>query len=904
MPLAPGTRIGSYEITSAIGAGGMGEVFRARDLKLGRDVALKVLPDSVAHDPERRARFEREARALAALNHPNIAQIYEMTPGVVSIVMELVEGPSLDELIRASGRLPLDQAVSIARGMADALDAAHGRGIIHRDLKPANVKLTPAGVVKVLDFGLAKALESDRAGASDGLAPADMANSPTLSRPFGNIQVEHGTQVGMILGTAAYMAPEQARGKAVDQRADVWAFGAVLFEMLTGQRAFAGAEVTDVLAAILKTDPDWSQLPADIPPSIRRLLRRCLEKNPGRRLSAMADARLELDEADSAPPLAAPASGSRPSWVAMIGAAAAAAIVAAAAVAMLRPEPRSPAAGVTRTSIVPPPGAELYPDSTEVAMSPDGTMVAFIVGNFVDRQAVQLWVRRIDSLTATRLDAGDGAALPFWKPDGTRIGFFAGLKLKTVAVTGGHAEDVADAPFGRGGAWNQSDVIVFAGDSSGTLSRVSANGGEVTRITTIDPARKESGHRFPVFLPDGDHYLYAALPGHDGKFNIFAGALSDPKRVSLVGTAGTAPVYADPGWLLYGRQGVLVAQPFDPKALKTTGEPVPLADEPSTILDPSTSYTAGHVVSVSSTGTLVYYSGPVTKTRAVWLDSRGQTTGTLPVKLGFYSTVRLSPDGTQAVFVRSISPTESTLWLVDVARASASLLSSGGGRNEAPVWSPDGTQVLFSSDRGGLQDFFVKNLADASPERLFYQSDVPFKTPTDWSPDGSILFHQLLPGLAYDVYSLPATGGTAPVPAASGSRRELRGLVSPNGQWLGYLGEDTGRFELYVQSFPRAARKIQVSSNGAATWWWTPGSRQLLYTTTDMRELWRVDLDPTAAGLRIGAPVRLGSLPPGVALSAIDATPDRQRFLALVPDQIGVSSLTVVQHWQAAVGKR
>jgi Tol biopolymer transport system component len=709
------------------------------------------------------------------------------------------------------------------------------------------------------------------------------------------------------------MAPEQARGKAVDQRADIWAFGAVLFEMVTGQRAFAGTEVTDVLAAILKTDPDWSLLPADVPPSIRRLLRRCLEKDPARRLSAIADARLELDEVDTPPaaPVPAPHAGPRRSWAALILTAALAAIATAVALTSLRSAPRTTSApDVARMSMLPPPGSELYPDSANVAISPDGTMVAFVVGGFGEREGLQLWVRRLDSLTATRLEGGDGAILPFWKPDGTRIGFFSGLKLKTIAVTGGRAQDLADATPGRGGTWNQNDVILFAGDSSGTLSRVSASGGEVTRITTLDPARKEGGHRFPVFLPDGDHFLYAALPGRDGKFNIFAGALSDPKLVSLVVTAPSAPVYApstssgQSGWLLFGRQGVLVAQAFDPKTLKTTGQPVPLVDEPSVLFDPSRSYTAGRITSVSSTGALAYYSGPIMKTHPVWLDSTGQTTGTLPVKPGYYSTVRVSPDATQAVFVQSTSPTESTMWLIDLQRASASLLASGGGRNDTPVWSADGTRVLFASDREGPQNFYVKNLVDGTPERPIYQSDVLFKNPTDWLRDGSVLFNQILPGAGYDIYSLPATGNQVPVLAVGGRLRELGGRLSPNGQWLGFVAEDTGGLELYLQAFGRPGRRIQVSSNGATMGWWTPDSRRIVYATSDMRELWRVDVEPAGSDLRIGAPVRMGTLPAGLVAGAIDATPDRQRFLALVPEQIGAPSLTVVQHFERAIEKR
>ncbi|MDQ1423964.1 MAG: eukaryotic-like serine/threonine-protein kinase, partial [Acidimicrobiaceae bacterium] len=467
MPLAPGTRIGSYEITSAIGAGGMGEVFRARDLKLGRDVALKVLPDSVAHDPERRARFEREARALAALNHPNIAQIYEMTPGVVSIVMELVEGPSLDELIRASGRLPLDQAVSIARGMADALDAAHGRGIIHRDLKPANVKLTPAGVVKVLDFGLAKALESDRAGASDGLAPADMANSPTLSRPFGNIQVEHGTQVGMILGTAAYMAPEQARGKAADRRADVWAFGVVLYEMLTGRRAFDGDDISITLANVLKDDVSWAALPADMPASVRRLLRRCLEKEPRKRLSAIGDARLELDEPD--PSMAT----TDPRTLApnrSIGVTLAASLVVITLIATAGITHRwfpaeassaaTPPASTTRLQIALPSGFELYSAvGAAISLSPDGRTLAFVGVRSGVRQA---FLRRLDAFDITPIRGTESAVSCLFSPDGRNVLVGAAdTSLRRVRLVDGLVEMVVANTSEYLGGWLSNDRVVF-----------------------------------------------------------------------------------------------------------------------------------------------------------------------------------------------------------------------------------------------------------------------------------------------------------------------------------------------------------------------------------------------------------------------------------------------------------
>jgi serine/threonine protein kinase/Tol biopolymer transport system component len=932
-----GDRIGPYQVTALLGEGGMGTVFRARDTRLNRDVAIKVVSDAFAADPERLARFTREAQTLAALSHPNIAAIYgiegvgsvwptgqtrppdtsvwptgqtrppdESPAGPVrALVMELVEGDDLSTVI-AREKLPLSDTIRIAKQIADALEAAHEQGIVHRDLKPANIKVRPDGSIKVLDFGLAKALAPDGAGAAAGGA----SNSPTLTA--------RATAMGMILGTAAYMAPEQARGKPVDRRADIWAFGVVLFEMLIGERLFKGDETTDVLAAVLRQDVDWTQLPPEVSPAVRRLLRRCLEKDPRKRLSSIADARLELDEPDTdvaRTGVARTGLGSEPhrshrSWLSMLWPALAAALVTAGVMIAVHSVPPSPFTGTTRTSILGPVGQGVYPDSTMVVISPDGTKVAFCIGSFADRAAASIWVRPIDSLTATRIEGTEGGFLPFWKPDSARIGFFSGRKLKVVSLNGGHAESIADAAFGRGATWSPTDVIVFAGDADGTLSRVSANGGEATRITTLNATRKESSHRFPVFLPDGDHFLYAALPGHDGKFNILTSSVSNPANVTLVAAMGNTPVFAagsgpaDPGWLLFGRQGVLAAQPFDPKTLKTTGEAVSLADEPSVILDPQVSYTAGHMTSVSSTGAMAYFSGASSKTKAVWLDATGTIVATLPIKPDSYSSLRLSPDGTQAVVVKSISASESSLWLVDIARGSTIAFSTGGGRNETPVFSPEGTRVLFSSDRNGPQDFFIKTLADASPEQPLFTSDVLFKTPTSWTGDGtSILFHQVMPTTAYDVYSVPATGKGTPVLVAGGRLREVGAVASPNGQWVAFLSEDTGRLELYVQSFPQAARRLPVSGNSASRCWWTSDGRGLLYVTADMRELWRADLDLAGSAVRVSAPKRVGSLPPGLSVTTIDATPDRQRFLALVPDESGVPSITVVQGWQGSVGK-
>jgi serine/threonine protein kinase/Tol biopolymer transport system component len=892
MPLAPGSHLGSYQVLALLGAGGMGEVYRARDTKLNRDVAIKVLPDSFANDAERLARFTREAQTLAALNHPNIAHIHglEESGRVHALVMEVVEGEDLSAII-ARGPVPLSDALPIARQIADALEAAHEQGIVHRDLKPANIKVRADGTVKVLDFGLAKALSS--AGSSG--AAADAMNSPTLTA--------RATQMGMILGTAAYMAPEQARGRAVDRRADIWAFGVVLYEMLTGQRAFPGDDISDVMASVLKTEPDWQAVPATTPAPVRRLLRRCLEKDPRKRLSSIGDARLELDETES--PTAAvtsPSPTARPSAVSRLWPVLAGVVVTAVVAALIWP--RSRAAGpldLTRLSILAPPGAALYPDSATVAISPDGTMVAFVVGT-VSRSETQLWVRSLNSTAARRLEGGDDANLVFWSPDSRRIAFFTPSKLKTIAASGGRAEVLADAPGGRGGTWSPSNVIVYAPDAGGPLYRIAASGGAAMPVTTLDASRKQYGHRFPSFLPDGTHFLYAALPGRNGRFDVFVGSLAGGSP-TLVGTMESAPVYADPGWLLYGRQGVLVAQPFDVTALKLVGDPTALDDEPSAILDPANSFTAGRPTSISKTGALAYYSAPSINTTAEWYDALGRRTGTLSLPAGHYESLSISPDGTHAVMVRSTSPSESALWLVDLARGSASPLSSGPGRNDGPVWSPDGTRVVFTADREGPENFFIKTVADAAPEQPFFRSDVLFKGPAAWSPEGQwIVVTEIDPVTAQNVWLLPAAGG-ALRPFVIGPTIDRGGPVSPDGHWLAYTSGDTGRFQLFVQSCPVPGHKVQVSQSGASSAWWTRDGRQLVFLGDDLRGLWRVAVEPGPGGaLTVSTPVQMAELPPNIL--AVDAMPDRQRFLALAPERTGTGSITVVQNWRTALDKR
>jgi serine/threonine protein kinase/Tol biopolymer transport system component len=907
MALTSGARLGVYEIVGSLGAGGMGEVYRARDTQLNRSVAIKVLPELFALDPERLARFSREAQTLAALNHPNIAQIYglEAAPtGTRALVMELVDGEDLSAII-ARGRLPLPDSLTIARQIADALEAAHEHGIIHRDLKPANIKVRADGTAKVLDFGLAKVFAPESGGArTDGSAdPASghAMDSPTLTAAFGHTSARPGTQLGMIVGTAAYMAPEQAKGKAVDKRADIWAFGVVLYEMLTGRRAFDGEDVSEMLAAVLKSEPDFTAVPADTPASVRRLLRRCLEKDPRKRLSAIADARFELEETEPAPVPAVAAPTTRPSLVARLwpGAAGVVATAAAAALAWPSPAPR-PDSAITRTSLLAPPNAEVYPDSNVVAISPDGTMVAFIVGTVAGSYNSQLWVRTLDSMTPRRIEAADGAILPFWSPDSQRIGFFTTDKLKTVAASGGRAQELCDAPEGRGGTWNADNVIVFAADAGGPLYRIAATGGTPVPVTSLDVARKEYGHRFPTFLPDGRHFLYTALPGKEGRYDIFVGSIDTDARTHL-GSLESSPVYAAPGWLLYARQGVLAAQPFDHQTLKMTGEPVLLPDEPTVVLDPAFSFTGGRAVSVSSTGALAYFSSTSINTRAEWYDTFGRRMGALNLPAGHYDSARISPDGTRAVLVRSTSPSESSLWVADLERGNAAPLTSGRGRNDAPVWSPDGTRVVYVADRDGPQDVFIRTVDVAGPEQPLHRSDVLFKVPRDWSPDGRfVILTQLDRQSGQNVWRIRIDGKSELERLVETSTNDDAGPVSPDGRWMTYLTEETGRNELYIQPFSGPGRRVQVSQQGATRAWWTSDGRQLLFLDDDQRTLMRVDVQ-TDGMVRVTPPRHVTTFPPG--LLAIDAMPDRQRFLAIAPEAEGSGALTIVQGWLGSFGK-
>jgi len=892
MPLATGTRLGPYEIISPLGAGGMGEVYRARDSKLNRDVALKVLPDQFALDPDRLARFRREAQVLASLNHPNIAGIYglEDAGGFGALVLELVEGPTLADRI-AQGSIPLDAALPIARQIAEALEAAHERGIIHRDLKPANIKVRPDGTVKVLDFGLAKALEPSH-------GPADVSQSPTITSPA-------MTRMGVILGTAAYMSPEQAKGRAADKRSDVWAFGCVLYEMLTGKRAFGGDDVSDTMAFILTKDPDWIGLPANTPGSIRRLLRRCLEKDRTRRLADVADARIEIDEALTAPdaelagvPGVSRGRRERIAW-------SVAGVLAVLLVIALIPATlyiRRPVAEPlpTRFEIQTPPTS----NPTSFALSPDGRQLAFVA---TAEGAPRLWVRPLDQVTTQTLGGTEGASYPFWAPDGRAIGFFAGGKLKRIDLAGGTPQVLADAPSERGGTWNRDGVIVFAPAAFSPLMRVAATGGTPVAVTRL--VAGEGSHRWPQFLPDGRRFLFSMGFGRSATHGVYVGALAggEPTRVL---EAETAAQYAPPGALLLVRQGVLVALGFDETRGVVSGEPIPVAQAVGSDLG-----VARGTFSVSATGVLAHRAGGAELRQLVWVDRAGTVRGTVgPPDENALGNPELAPDGRRVAVQRSVQGNVD-VWLIEVGRGVPSRFTFDASADGEPLWSPDGRRVGFRSTRSAAMDLFEKPASGAADEQSLLVTAEP-KTPLAFSPDGRLLLYvNQDPKTGADLWALPvgeSKGDRKPFPVVQTAFDEAAGQFSPDGRWLAYQSNESGPVEVYVRPFPGPGGKSQVSMAGGNQPRWRPDGKELFYVAPDGR-LMAVSIGVGAdkQTLETGAPVPLfatrlasGSGITGVVTKPQYAVAPDGRFLMNVAvEEATGSPITVVLNWDAELKK-
>ncbi len=887
MSLTAGARLGPYEILGPLGAGGMGEVYRAKDRRLGRDVAVKILPAHLSDNPEVRERFEREARAISSLNHPHICTLFDVgREGAADyFVMELLDGESLGARL-TRGPIKLDEALKIATQVADALSAAHKQGLVHRDLKPGNVMLTKSGA-KVLDFGVAK-LRDETA--------VEMA---TRTTPL--------TSHGAIVGTVQYMSPEQLEGKPVDHRADLFAFGALLYEMLTGQRAFAGQSQASVIAAILTADPrPVSQLIPTTPASLDRVVTSCLAKDPDERWQNAGDLARELrwiggGSGVSSGAAVSPAS-SRPrrfgrgalGWI--VAAAATIAAVAAIATLATRVRPVATTGALTRFSVASPDGVTLVADGVQARISPDGRNLAFSAASATG--TVTFWVRPLDSLVARPLTGTEDGAIPFWSADGRYLAYFGNNKLLKAPIAGGAPETICPSGDGRGGTWSSRGVIVMAPQAAGPLFRVRDSGGEVVPVTVLDESRQETGHRWPFFLPDGKHFLFVTLPSKQGNFDVFVGSIDSTERTFLF-AASSAPVYAEPGYLIYMRDNTLVAQPFDAASLKTTGEPASLGEAPA----PS-GWTGAPVVSVSNDGVMTRWGMGLPNTTLKWYDRAGKDIGEIPVPTGRFEQVRLSPDGKRLATVRRSGVSASDIWLFDLDRPVPSRFTFGPSTNYSIAWSPDGSRIAFSSDRFGPEDIFVKSVNGAAEETAVLKGGALFKEPTSWSSDGkTIIFEQPDPKTGWDLFLLPADGKGPPVPFLSAPGLERLGVVSPDGRWIAYVSDEAGRLELFVQSFPVPGAKYQVSNGGTAyaASCWTRGGKELMFMAADGFTVMAADVT-TGASFQAGEPRALFKLRSD--FTGVDFAPDGQRILASSPAGATVTpSITIDVNWTAQLRK-
>ena len=883
MPLSVGDKLGHCEVLSLLGEGGMGEVYKARDTTLKRDVALKVLPASFLRDTERMARFQREAEVLASLDHPNVGPIYGIVDSEDSrgLVLALIEGPTLADQI-ALGPLPLDDALSIAKQIIEALEYAHDRGVVHRDLKPANIKITPEGVVKVLDFGLAKVLEDEPPKSSLG-------NSPTLTMGH--------TRAGVILGTAAYMSPEQAVGRAVDRRSDIFSFGAVLYEMLTGKRAFLGAATPDVLEAVVKNDPDWSKLPSGTPAYLRRLLERTLAKDRRQRLQAIGEARIMLEN----PPIAEPAAvqeAAAPRLRLAWGLAGLFAL-AATALAWMHFREAQPESQVVRTAILPPEKSAFTSEGGggPMSLSPDGKRIVFFATSEDGKS--ELWIRPLDATTAQPVQGSEGGSFPFWSPDSRYLAFFASGKLKKIDTAGGPPVTLADAPNPRGGAWSASGMIVYAPNNNvGGLVKISSSGGTATAATKADTSG--GNDRAPWFLPDGRHFLYSSLRPPNRVQVLLASLDSD--EIKTVAETGSNAVYSE-GRLLFLRENTLMAQPFDLKTLATNGEAVPIAER----VQPAFSPNIIGIFSVSATGLLAYTTGVNNYgLQLTWFDRRGKALGTIGEPQSF-SDIALSPDG--KTLVASIFDARGEdLWTYDLSKGLPVRFTFDPARADFPLWSPDGRSVVFNSVRKGHWDLYRKSADGSGVEELLYADDRE-KYPNSWSPDGKVLIFATLDGSGssghWALPMAPDSPGAAlkpmPVPVLPPGTRFAK--FSPDGRWVAYGSEESQRSEVYVSPFSRPGGKRQISTNGGIKPRWGRDGKEIFYLSPE-GQLMATEVRISGETVEVGATHALfGGIPTGNSY-VYEISPDGQRILAAVARvQKSSEPITLVQNWAAGLKK-
>jgi serine/threonine-protein kinase len=869
MPLVSGTNLGFYEILAPLGAGGMGEVYRARDRKLDREVAIKVLPTGLAQDAERLARFTREAKVLASLNHPNIAQIYgiEETQAVRALVMELVPGATLTCPVSVA------TAIGYARQIAEALEAAHEKGITHRDLKPGNIMVTPEGIVKVLDFGLATS--PGRSGADP-----DPNNSPTTLA---------ATQVGMIMGTAAYMSPEQAAGKAVDKRSDIWSFGVVLYEMLRGERLFAGETVSHTLADVLRAPIDFGKLPKETPRALRELVKRCLERDVKMRLRDIGDARIVLQNPmEDAVKADAATTASRSCLAPGIAAGIVALALGAGTAWMLKPSPALP---VTRTVI------NLAPDehfanlsSPEIAISPDGANIIYAASRAAG--PTQLFLRPLSALKAEPIGGTEGAIAPFFSPDGQWVAFFTGSALKKVAPGGGPVVTVASVSnTNPGGSWASGDTIFFQQQAGAAVYSVPAVGGTPRAIAKA--ATKYAFSEWPEPTPDGGAILFTAGSTRIGlalSGVITAATRADGKEKELIRGASQPRITAS-GDLIFAQRGNLMAVPFDSKRLELQGSAIPVVE------GVRESGLGAAQYGMSTNGTLAYIPGLLlgSQARLVSVDRQGKEQVLAAPPRG-YSYARISPDGKRVL--AGITETDTQIWLYDVGRDALARATFDGEVNTVPLWSPDGRRIAFSSDRaspGTRNLFWQASDGSGSAERLTTSPNA--QSPASWSPDGNtIAFIESAPGTGYDIWTLGLTD-RKPRAFLQTKANETAPAFSPDGRWLAYVSDQSGRWEVYVQPWPGPGGKWQISAEGGTEPVWNPNGRELFYRSENRMIAADVTLKPAFSADKPRVLFESPRLTTGATLPYYDVSKDGHFLMLTAEEEHGVQQIVVVQNW-------
>jgi serine/threonine protein kinase len=900
MALSTGTKLGPYEIVSPIGAGGMGEVYRGRDTRLDRTVAIKVLSSHLSDNPDLKQRFEREARAISALQHPNICVLHDVgcEGGTDFLVMEFLEGETLYDRLKR-GPLPLDQFWKIAIEVADALDKAHRAGITHRDLKPGNIMLTKAGS-KLLDFGLAKGSGAAFAAAV-GSSPSQsvFAAAMTRSSPASPL-----TSAGSIVGTVQYMAPEQIEGREADARSDIFAFGLVMYEMLAGARAFEGKTQASIVASILALEPKpLRSLKADVPAPLERLVNHCLEKDPELRFQSAHDLKLQL-EMISELPVAGEERGvvAPPRFAWLPWAAVAVAIIAAGALGWLYYQTRVQPQYSTHSYLLAPDKSQynfLSNSSGPVVISPDGRRIAFVAAKSGGTEDI-LWVQPLNSPTAQPMAGTESASYPFWSYDSRYVGFFSGGKLKKVDANGGPPQALCDAPTGRGGSWNQDDVILFSRSTTEPLFRVPAAGGTPVAATELNVKNGELSHRWPEFLPDGKHFIFW-LQGAAGdeSSGIFVGSLDSKEYKLLVHTA-SAGAFATPGYLMFVRDGTLLAQRFNPRKLQLEGDAAPIADHVAV----NTSVYRG-VFAASTTGTLLYMGGGASSgSQLLWYDRQGAKQGAALAEAALYRQPALSPDG-KRLAVNIESGSSQDIWVVDLQRQTKTRITFGPARCFIPIWSPDGKWIYYSSSKGNANHIYRRSSDGTGGEETVLMTDGIAETAFSASSDGKYLaYHRSDPKSVTktDVYILPLFGDRQPMPQVTTPFNEVAPRFSPDGKWLAYLSNETGRYEVYIKPFPGTG-KYQVSTSGGGIIAWRVDGRELYYFGGD--SLYAVDVTEKGAALELGTPHLLLK---AVAVSGSEgpfaASADGKRFLInVLAEQKSVQTLTLVNDWTADLKK-